>query len=140
MEDDELEVRGTNESFYAALCSLDLERMGTVWLQEDWVRCIHPGGDLVEGWLAVEASWAQIFEARSWLRVVATSIEVTLAGELAIVACHENITTGEGGDIRLSVAVATNLYRRTSLGWRMIHHHASSAPVTVTQAFTGTVQ
>jgi hypothetical protein len=40
----------------------------------------------------------------------------------------------------VAVAQATNLFLRTSQGWRMIHHHASPAPVHVTQPFSGTVQ
>jgi ketosteroid isomerase-like protein len=71
---------------------------------------------------------------------VATGVEVTLVGDLAIVACHENITQKQDNHVTVSVAVATNLFTRTPQGWRIVHHHASPAPVTVTQAFSGTVQ
>lgn len=140
MGDIQDDVRAANESFYAALSGLDIERMSALWLHDERVCCVHPGGDRIEGWIAIEASWAQLFGDRSWLRVVATGVEVDVVGDLAVVVCHESITVGEGTDVRLEVAVSTNLYLRTPKGWRMIHHHASSAPVTVTQAFTGTVQ
>jgi uncharacterized protein (TIGR02246 family) len=139
-DDDESAVRAVNDAFYAALSGLDVEGMGRVWAREEWVRCIHPGSDLIEGWMAIEASWARIFGGASWLQVVATGIEVTLAGKLAILACHENITQKQETHVQVRVAVATNIYTRTSEGWRMVHHHASPAPVTVTQAFSGTVQ
>jgi ketosteroid isomerase-like protein len=138
--DDESAVRAANDSFYAALSGLDVEAMGRLWLHADWVRCIHPGADLIEGWDAIEVSWAKGFAAASWLRVVPTGVELTLAGDLAIVVCHENITQKQESHVSVSVAVTTNLYRRTPGGWRMVHHHASPAPVTVTQAFSGTVQ
>jgi hypothetical protein len=32
------------------------------------------------------------------------------------------------------------VFLRTAEGWRLIHHHASSAPVHVTQPFSGIVQ
>jgi ketosteroid isomerase-like protein len=137
---DESAVRAANEAFYAALSGLDVEAMGRLWLRADWVRCIHPEGDLIEGWGAIEVSWAAIFSDASWLQVVATGAEVTLAGDLAIVVCHENITQKLDSHVQVSLAVATNLFMRTSEDWRMVHHHASSAPVTVTQAFSGTVQ
>lgn len=140
MEDIEEDIRAVNESFYAALSGLDVERMGRVWLHDDWVRCIHPGADLIEGWPAVEVSWARIFRDAGWLRVVATNIEVTRVGDIAIVVCTENITAKTDGDVRVGVALATNLYLRTPADWRMVHHHDSPAPVTVTQRFSGTVQ
>ena len=40
----------------------------------------------------------------------------------------------------MAVAQATNLFRLTPDGWRMFHHHASPAPVHVTQPFSGAVQ
>jgi hypothetical protein len=140
MTEDESAVRVANDAFYAALSDLDVEQMGRLWHHADWVRCIHPGGDLIEGWAAVEVSWAGIFRQASWLQVVPTGVEVTIAGDLAVVVCHENITQKQESHVRVSLAVCTNIFSRTPAGWRMVHHHASPAPVTVTQPFSGTVQ
>ena len=133
-------VRIANESFYSALESLDLARMSDVWLHEESVHCIHPGGDLLQGWNAVRASWEQILARTGWIRVTPTGVDVRLAGDLAVVVCSENITAKQEGDVRVAVALATNIFRRAADGWRMIHHHASPAPVNVTQPFSGTVQ
>jgi ketosteroid isomerase-like protein len=140
MTDEESAVRVANDAFYAALSDLDVERMGRIWLHADWVRCIHPGGDLIESWDDIELSWAGIFRDASWLQVVPTGAEVTIAGDLALVVCHENITQKQESHVRVSLAVCTNVFSRTPEGWRMVHHHASPAPVTVTQPFSGTVQ
>ena len=40
----------------------------------------------------------------------------------------------------VAVAQATNLFRLTPDGWRMFLHHASLAPVHVTQPFSGVLQ
>jgi uncharacterized protein (TIGR02246 family) len=133
-------VRALNESFYAALEGLDLEGMTRVWQHGDGVQCIHPGGDLLQGWPTIRTSWERIFAGGGWMRVTPTRADIRLDGDLGVVVCYENITRKVEADVRVSLAVATNIYRKTAEGWRMIHHHASPAPVNVTQPFSGTVQ
>ena len=50
------------------------------------------------------------------------------------------VVAASGGNHGVAVAHATNVFRRTDDGWRMILHHASPAPVTVTQPCSGMVQ
>ena len=138
---DELEsLRRANDRFYRTLEELDLGAMEELWLHEGWVRCVHPGWDVVVGWEAVRQSWARIFANTAWLRVTATDVELARFGEIGVVACAENITTQSDEEVGVAVAQATNLYRHTAHGWRLIHHHASPAPVHVTQPFSGSVQ
>jgi ketosteroid isomerase-like protein len=140
MDDDLDSLRHVNERFYKALEELDLATMDRLWLHEGWVRCVHPGWDAVVGWEAVRQSWARIFANTSWMRVTATDVELVRFGDIGLVACAENITTQAEEAVGVAVALATNLYRRTANGWRLIHHHASPAPVHVTQPFSGSVQ
>ena len=44
-------LREANAAFYGAVEELDLAAMERVWLHESWVRCIHPGWDLLVGWV-----------------------------------------------------------------------------------------
>jgi ketosteroid isomerase-like protein len=134
------ELREANDRFYHALEALDLAAMERLWLHEPWVRCIHPGGDVLVGWESVRDSWARIFQDTPWIRVTATQVQVQVFADVALVGCAENITTGSNGDVGVAVAQATNLFQRTSEGWKLVHHHASSAPVLVTQPFSGIVQ
>jgi hypothetical protein len=133
-------LREANSRFYRALEELDLPAMDALWAHEGWVRCVHPGWDILVGWDAVRHSWEQIFASTHWLRVTPTTIEAEVVGEIGVVVCCENITATTQGDVGVAVAQATNLFRRTPAGWRMFHHHASPAPVHVTQPFTGSVQ
>ncbi len=134
------ELRAANERFYKALEELDLEQMQRLWLHEPWVRCIHPGWDVLVGWEQVRESLAQIFASTGWMRVTPTECNIHVFGDVGMVACAENITASRDSDVGVAVAQATNLFRRTPEGWRMFHHHASPAPVRVTQPFSGTIQ
>jgi SnoaL-like protein len=133
-------LRWANERFYHALESFDLAAMDELWAHEPWVQCIHPGWEALRGWDEVRKSFEEIFASTRWLRVTATAVREVVLGDLGIVSCAEDITLGGGDDVGLAVAHATNLFRRTHAGWRMVHHHASAAPVRVTQPFSGTVQ
>lgn len=137
---DEKELQRINLLFYRCLETLDLGSMESLWVQEEWVRCIHPGWDVLVGWDAVRESWEQIFASTNWIRVTPTAVGIHVLGATAIVACSENITTAHDGDLGVAVAQATNLFLRTRHGWKMIVHHASPAPVVITQPFTGIVQ
>ena len=134
------ELRAVNERFYRALEELDLSEMDQLWLHEPWVRCVHPGWDVLVGWERVRESLEQIFAGTGWMRVTPTEFDIHVFGDIGMVACAENITASRDSDVGVAVAQATNLFRRTSEGWRMIHHHASPAPVRVTQPFSGTIQ
>jgi len=138
--DSETAVRAANEEFYLAFDALDLERMSAVWLQEPWVRCVHPGGDLLQGWEKIRASWAEIFARVSWIRVTPTNVIVNQCAEMTLVVCTENVTATTGDHVGVSAKLATNIFKKVDGKFRMVHHHASDAPVSVTQPFSGTVQ
>ncbi len=134
------DLRETNAAFYRAVEELDLGAMDRLWLHEPWVRCIHPGWDLLVGWQLIRQSWQQIFSGTRWIRVTPTGVDVQILGDVGMVGCAENITATSDGDVGVAVAQATNLFLLTGEGWRMFHHHSSPAPVRVTQPFSGTVQ
>jgi ketosteroid isomerase-like protein len=68
------------------------------------------------------------------------SVTVGSDDDVAVVACTENVTEQRGDHLSVSVKIATNIFRKSGGGWRMVHHHASPAPVSVTQPFSGIVQ
>ena len=129
-----------NDTFYRALENRELDTMDALWLHEGWVRCVHPGRDALVGWPAVRRSFEEIFTRTRWLKVTPTSIDVLVFGEIGVIACVENITTENEDQMGMTAAQATNIFRLTDGGWRMMHHHASPAPMHVTQAFDGSVQ
>ena len=140
MDDARESVVRANAAFYRAIEELSLEAMDAVWLHEPWIRCVHPGWDALVGWEAVRESWERVFVHTSWIRIAPTSVDVQVLGEVAVVSCSEDITAPKDEDVGVAVAQATNIFLRRPEGWRLVNHHASPAPVRVTQPFSGIVQ
>ena len=110
-------------AFYAAFRALDLVQMGNVWLDSPETSCIHPGGPLLQGSHAVLASWADIFRDAEPPQVQHRILQTSLDRELAVHTVEENVSSGKGK--RRAVILATNVYRYSDGGWRMLAHHAS---------------
>jgi ketosteroid isomerase-like protein len=130
-----------NQAFYHALETRAMDEMERLWLHEGWVRCVHPGHDAVIGWPAVRQSFATIFANKSLLHITPTAVDVMVFGEIGVIACVENITLESEDEMGMTATQATNIFRfADGSGWKMMHHHASTAPMHVTQAFDGGVQ
>jgi ketosteroid isomerase-like protein len=98
-----------NLEFYGAFESLDIARMDRIWLQQDYVTCIHPGWTLRVGWPAVRDSWVLIFNNTFAIKFELTEIQIQVAGDVAWVICTENITSRQGEVTQESRVLATNL-------------------------------
>lgn len=128
-------AQDAENAFYEALERCDLEGMMAVWAEDEDIVCVHPAGPRLTGHDQIRESWARVFSAGPRARVHITS-QVAISGMmLAVHSVHENFTIqgqarGQGmGDAPSPVpVVATNIYLRTTAGWRMIVHHASPAP------------
>jgi ketosteroid isomerase-like protein len=134
MTPDARQVLEANERFYQALNALDLEAMSRIWWHGSFVRCVHPGWELIVGWEAVRASWEGIFRGSGGNphSVETADVSVRVASDLGWVSCIERIQLrGRAA----SLAVATNLFERSAdESWLMILHHASLLPLVVAEA------
>src|SRR5215471_20649967 len=119
MTADEEKVVEANKNFYRALQSLDLDAMEAVWLQEEWVRCLHPGWDMLEGWEAVRESWQQIFESTKFLRVSVGVQWARVEKEVAWICCTERISSAAEGRFETAYVQSTNLYMLRGENWRL---------------------
>ena len=139
-----LEVLEANERFYRALNALDLAGMERIWSHGSFVRCVHPGWELIVGWDAVRASWEGIFRGSGSgpsHSVEVADVSVHVVSDLGWVSCIERITLprrSSGASSSSSLAVATNLFQRAELTgntvrWEMILHHASLLPLIVAE-------
>jgi ketosteroid isomerase-like protein len=127
-------AQDAENAFYEALERGDLEAMMAVWAEDEEIVCVHPGRARLTGQDQVRESWAQIFTGGQRLRVHITA-QVAISGMMiAVHSVQENFSVegqqrgATGRDSTPAPVVATNVYLRTSTGWRMIVHHASPAP------------
>jgi ketosteroid isomerase-like protein len=126
------EVELANAEFYAAIESGDLSRIAELWDDADDVGCIHPGWPAVRGRSRVLRSWAVIMANTAYLEFFPTSVEVSVADDVAVVVCEHSLLTGtadrasERDELgETARVVATNIFRRRAAGWRLWAHHAS---------------
>jgi ketosteroid isomerase-like protein len=98
--------------------------MMAVWSDDDEIVCVHPGGARMVGPAAVRASFEAIF-ANGSVVVQPEHVKRVHAMGLAMhnVLERVDIVTAEG--LRSGWIVATNVYAKSALGWRMVAHHAS---------------
>jgi ketosteroid isomerase-like protein len=110
-------------AFYQALEQADLQAMLSVWDEQDSIVCIHPMGQRIEGLESVAESWRRILRAGPRLRFRVVNVRETMTADLCVHLVDEVVTILEDG--REALIHATNVYRNTPGGWRMVVHHAS---------------
>lgn len=120
-------VAEAEAAFYDALARSDLDAMMTVWSEDDEVVCVHPDSPRLVGLAAIRESWKQMFAGGVRLQVQTTQRVVCQNMLLTIHNVIEHIAV-EGDERTPPPMVATNVYTRGALGWRLVMHHASPAP------------
>lgn len=124
-----------NAELYSAVETGDMDRLAGVWIEDPYsasVTCIHPGWPPLRGRDEVLRSFAVIMANTAYIQFFLTDVHVEVTGDMAVLTCAENILTSVGEDddaasSRLAGGrvVATNVFRRTSGGWRLWLHHGS---------------
>lgn len=130
------EVRKASGQFYAALNSMlsgDAGPLADIWSHGAAVTTMHPIGGREVGWDHVRGSWEKVAQ-------LASDGKVSLKDQLLQVAGDAAYEVGiEHGQFKLAghqVTIegrVTNIYRRESGAWKIVHHHTdvSSAMVDV---------
>jgi ketosteroid isomerase-like protein len=125
VSDDEAEVIEANARFYRAFEALDIAEMDRVWAHGAHAKCVHPGWPLLTGWDAVRESWETIFTNTEEMRFTLSNVSAVVGSDQAWVTCTENILSDVAGRVTVTAILATNLFERDGVGWRLVHHHAS---------------
>ena len=117
-------VDDVETQFYDALQRGDLELLMAVWSDDEDVACVHPGGPRIVGHGAVRASFDAIF-ANGAIPVRPQQVRRVESAGCAVhhVLERVDIVTAEGA--QTAWVLASNVYLKTALGWRLVLHHAS---------------
>ncbi|GGU21294.1 MULTISPECIES: nuclear transport factor 2 family protein [Streptomyces] len=130
-------VERANTAFYETLERGDFDELSELWLDateagDTGISCVHPGWPVLSGRGEVLRSYALIMANTEYIQFFLTDVKVVILGETALVTCTENILSGgpaeesgELGPLVGQLVVATNVFRRTSQGWRLWSHHGS---------------
>ena len=111
-------------AFYEALRHGDIDKLMACWADEDDIVCVHPGGARQLGTGAIRAAFDMMFGNGS-IQAHAENVHrvESLGASVHSVLERIEVLTDEGP--RHAYVIATNVYQKTPLGWRMVAHHAS---------------
>lgn len=121
---DTRDALAANAAFYKAFSRGDARAMRQLWASGAHVRCVHPGGGLLQG-QEVHTSWSQILGHGGTREIQMDNATAQVCGCTAWVT-GEEVLDGNAQHRLL----ATNVFERAEDGrWLMVHHHASPALV-----------
>ena len=110
--------------FYEALQRGDIERLMAVWGDDDEIVCVHPGGPRVVGPAAVRATFEALF-ANGPVRVRPEQVRRVHGPGCAVHNLLERVEVLTDEGTLTAWVMATNVYVKGALGWRLVAHHAS---------------
>ena len=114
-----------NTAFYKAFEGLDINAFRKLNSASAEDVCVHPGWRPLCGWDDIENSWIGIFEHTTYMQIVPSEVKAHLHGEVGWISCFENIYSFVGVERMLGQVVATNIFKWTEYGWKLVLHHGS---------------
>ena len=127
----ETEIRNTSEMFYQALNHMlngDASQLANIWSHSTEVTTMHPIGGREVGWDQVRGSWEQVAKLSTEGNVGLKDQYIQVAGDLAYeLGIEQGHFKLQGQQVTIKHRV-TNIYRRESGEWKIVHHHTDISP------------
>jgi ketosteroid isomerase-like protein len=115
------------QAFYEALDSADIDAVADLWLDDDDVSCLHPGGVRLVGAQAVRSSLSALL-SNGPVQIRTVSRKCFESPTLTVTSVIEEVVVVQSGARQLVHVIATNAFAKTPAGWKMVLHHAAAAP------------
>ncbi len=128
------EVRAASEKLYAALNRMlngDAGSLGDIWSHSSTVTTMHPIGGREVGWEQVKNSWEQVAQLCTKGQAKLGDQFIQVAGDAAYELGVERGQFSRAGQQVTVDHRVTNIYRRESGAWKIVHHHTDIAPAMV---------
>jgi ketosteroid isomerase-like protein len=125
------EVRAASEKFYAALNRMlngDPGSLNDIWSHGASVTAMHPIGGREIGWDQVRKSFEQVSQLTSAGQVRLSDQIIQIAGDVAYELGVERARFTLAGQPVAGNCRVTNIYRRESGSWKVVHHHTDATP------------
>jgi ketosteroid isomerase-like protein len=111
-------------AFYDALQNGDIDKLMACWADEDEIVCIHPGGPRIVGGVAIRATFEAMFSNGS-IRAWPERVRRTQGVASAVHNVLERVEVLGADGPTMAWVIATNVYHKTTQGWKLVAHHAS---------------
>ena len=132
MYDDTL--ASAHDNLYAALNIMltgDPEPVQAVWSTMDDITYAGPFGGFITGHTAVVDEFARSAAMRLSGRIDVTDVHLVETSDMGYTTCTEHgidhLINGERVNLTHR---ATNVFRRETQGWRLVHHHPDASSTT----------
>ena len=112
------------QQFYEALQRGDIDRLMAVWTDDDDITCVHPNGPRLTGHAAIRTAFEAMF-AHGAVDAHPDRVRRQQWPTAAIHSVLERVQATTDAGPQTGWVIATNVYIKTDLGWRMASHHAS---------------
>jgi len=112
------------QQFYEALQSGDIDKLMAVWADDDDIACVHPGGPRVVGAAAIRSSFDAMF-ANGSIDAHAEQVRRVQHESCAVHSVLERVQVMSPEGPQTGWVIATNVYTKSTQGWRLVVHHAS---------------
>lgn len=123
---DKQAVLEANQAFYTAFAARELKSMNlVVWWQGTTSVCIHPGGQILQGWEQIQASWSMIFRHTDLLEIDFEVLKVEIDQSVAYLVVQEMVLQSSQGRRVKAPSIATNIFQKMAKKWYLVHHHGS---------------
>ena len=114
----------TEAQFYEALQQGDIDKLMAVWSDDDEIVCVHPGGPRLVGPAAIRAAFDSMF-SHGAIDVHADKVRRLHSQASAVHSVLERVQVMTQQGPQSAWVIATNVYLKSALGWRLVAHHAS---------------
>ena len=114
------------QQFYEAMQRGDIDKMMAVWSDDDEITCVHPGGPRLVGAAAIRATYETMF-GHGAVDAHPERVRRLQTQTSAVHSVLERMQVESPDGPQVGYVLATNVYLKTTQGWRMVAHHASPA-------------